>query len=255
MTMQLLRPITKPIVLSFYQTQTDTLIGTDKLTVRALAPGGFVSFYFKEPSFDQIPKACSPGDTLIGTVTYLKKDNATLGCGTRPGGYEVKYIVGDTKPPAVVTVTPTSTATPTTATSTATNTTVSTTAIVPVTVSASAVSTTSPVTVPPAVGITVDGSGGMGEGGVVGGVVVTSSPMVSPTTLATLATTAVATTTTTITPLIESTEIGTENEKKEEKKDEKESGMDIAVREAKIKFLKSQVRLIFFCFIFIFYFY
>ena len=102
MPMQLQRPIKTPVALVFYLTQSDTLLGSEKMKMatRGITPGGSTSFYFKEPSFDSIPKGASPGDILSGTITYLKKDNATLGCGTRPGGYDVKYIVGDIKAPS-----------------------------------------------------------------------------------------------------------------------------------------------------------
>ena len=59
-----------------------------------------MSFYLKEPSYDSLPKGIVPGDVLKGSITYLKKDNSTLGCGTRPGGYELRYLVADTKPPS-----------------------------------------------------------------------------------------------------------------------------------------------------------
>ena len=61
--------------------------------------GGSLSFYLKEPLYDSLPKGILPGDVLKGSITYLKKDNSTLGCGTRPGGYELRYVVADTKPP------------------------------------------------------------------------------------------------------------------------------------------------------------
>lgn len=59
-----------------------------------------MSFYLKEPSYDSLPKGILPGDVLKGSITYLKKDNSTLGCGTKPGGYELRYLVADTKPPS-----------------------------------------------------------------------------------------------------------------------------------------------------------
>ena len=99
--MQLQRPIKTPVALTFYLTQSDTLLGSDKMKMgtRGVTPGGSTSFYLKEPAFDSIPKGASPGDILSGTITYLKKDTATLGSGTKPGGYELKYIVGDIKAP------------------------------------------------------------------------------------------------------------------------------------------------------------
>ena len=106
MPMLLQRAMKTPVNLSFFLTQSDALVGTNKLTARSIAPGGSVSFYFREPNVDQIPKGALPGDTLSGKVTYLRKDKAILGCGTKPGGYEVKYVIGDTKPAAVSTSTP-----------------------------------------------------------------------------------------------------------------------------------------------------
>jgi Tripeptidyl peptidase II len=97
MSMQLQRPLKAPIPLTFFLTHSDTLVGTAKMGPRGIAPGGSVSFYCREPNADQVPKGVMPGDTLMGTITYIKKDNSALGCGTKPGGYEVKYVVGDTK--------------------------------------------------------------------------------------------------------------------------------------------------------------
>ena len=80
--------------------QTDALGGNNKVKTRPLTPGGSLSFFLKEPSFDTLPKTASPGDFLTGSITYLKKDSAVLGCGTKPGGFGVRYLVADTKPPS-----------------------------------------------------------------------------------------------------------------------------------------------------------
>lgn len=192
--MQLQRPIKSAIALTFFLTHSDTLVGTDKLSVRAVSPGGSTSFHFKEPTQEQIPKGALPGDTLFGTVTYLKKENTLIGCGTKPGGYEVKYIVGDTK----INTTSTST-TPSAATSTST--TVS--ADVEV-VSSDIVSASSPVTSP------IDG-----------------------TVLSNIKSDQDNTTPSSTSPI--------PINKEKENTPEKESGIDVAVREAKTKYLKNLV--------------
>ena len=118
MPMLLQRAMKTPVNLSFFLTQSDALVGTNKLTARSIAPGGSVSFFYREPNADQIPKGALPGDTLSGKVTYLRKEKAIVGCGTKPGGYDVKYVIGDTKPAAAAAAT-TTTPTTTTASTTA----------------------------------------------------------------------------------------------------------------------------------------
>lgn len=93
MPMQLERTLKSAMNLSFFKTQSDALIGGSKMGTRAIALGGSVSMYVKEPAADQLPKTCSPGDTLTGTVTYIKKQNNQVGCGTKPGGYPLIYTV------------------------------------------------------------------------------------------------------------------------------------------------------------------
>ena len=57
--------------------------------------------FFKEPSFDQLPKSASPGDLLTGHVTFLKRPSGQIGSSSEPGkGFPVQYSVADTKPPA-----------------------------------------------------------------------------------------------------------------------------------------------------------
>ena len=195
MPMQLKRALKTPVNLSFFLTQSDALVGTNKLGARFIAPGGSVSFFFREPTVDQIPKGVLPGDTLSGKVTYLRKDKAILGCGTKPGGYDVKYVIGDTKPAAASTTTAT------------TNTTATASASSPVTVIADGDAETTPPVVP------------------------ASTPDI----------TAIPTTDVTSTPV---TPIATSEKndlKGKEKEKEKESGIDVAVREAKTKYLKSQI--------------
>lgn len=111
MPMLLQRSLKTPVNLSFFLTQSDALVGTNKLTARSIPPGGSVSFYYREPNSDQIPKGALPGDTLSGKVTYLIKEKSRVGCGIKPGGYDVKYVIGDTKPVAAATTTATPTTT------------------------------------------------------------------------------------------------------------------------------------------------
>ena len=193
MPMQLKRAMKTSVNLSFFLTQSDALVGTNKLGARFIAPGGSVSFFFREPSADQIPKGVLPGDTLSGKVTYLRKDKAILGCGTKPGGYDVKYVIGDTKP---ATAAPTATATATATTASASS---------PVTVIADGDAEITPPIVPAS---TPDSSA-------IPTTEITSTP---------------------VTPTATS-----EKGDLKEKEKEKESGIDAAVREAKTKYLKSQI--------------
>jgi hypothetical protein len=104
------RSIKAPINIAFYKTSSDALIGTEKMKNRPLFPGGSVNFYWREPGHDQLPKTAVAGDYLSGTVTYLKKDNAQLGNGCKPGGYKIQYTIADIKcppPPTETTPTPT----------------------------------------------------------------------------------------------------------------------------------------------------
>jgi hypothetical protein len=148
---------------------------------RAVAPGGFVSFYAREPSFDQLPKQAQPGDILTGTITYIKKNTALLGSGTKPGGFAVKYVVADTKPPAAAATT----AAPATATT--------------ATAATAAVATTP---------VVVTSNANAGD-------ITSSDPTPAPDSSATPTTTSATTS-------------------------EVEGGLEAAVREAKIKYLKAQ---------------
>jgi Tripeptidyl peptidase II len=194
MPMQLKRALKTPVNLSFFLTQSDALVGTNKLGARFIAPGGSVSFFFREPTADQIPKGILPGDTLSGKVTYIRKDKAILGCGTKPGGYDVKYVIGDTKPAAASTAATTATTASASASS-------------PVTVIADGESETTPPIVPSS----------------------------------TSDTTAIPTTEATSTPVTPTATSEKGDLKGKEKEKEKESGIDAAVREAKTKYLKSQI--------------
>lgn len=97
MPMHLQRTLKSAISLTFYKTQSDTLVGADKMKGRAVSIGGQVSMYIKEMNADQLPKAVSCGDILLGSVTYLRKNAAVVGNGTKPDGYVIRYIVSDTK--------------------------------------------------------------------------------------------------------------------------------------------------------------
>lgn len=86
------------ISLNFFKTQSEALVGKDKMGTRALIKDGAVSMYIREPSHEQLPKGAATGDVLSGSITYIKKNDNTLGQGNRPGGYPIRYVVNDTKP-------------------------------------------------------------------------------------------------------------------------------------------------------------
>ena len=49
---------------------------------------------------DQLPKGVIMGETLSGSMSFIKKNEAsTLGAADKPGGYAVKYVAGPTKAP------------------------------------------------------------------------------------------------------------------------------------------------------------
>lgn len=83
--------------LSFFKTQSEALIGKDKMQTRALIKDGCISMYIQEPKYEQLPKGVSVGDVLTGSISYLKKMDGLVGAGTKPGGYKVTYAVNDTK--------------------------------------------------------------------------------------------------------------------------------------------------------------
>ena len=51
---------------------------------------------------------------ILGSLTYLAKDSSVAGADDRPGGFPVKYLVGDTKPPAASSTSSSASTTPTT---------------------------------------------------------------------------------------------------------------------------------------------
>ena len=103
MPMCLERTLVKSIPVSFFKTQVDALIGTEKVVVRGLAKGGSISMFFKEPAFDSLPKTASSGDVFSGSVTYIKANKAVVGSGTQPNGFPIKYVLADVKPPPAAT--------------------------------------------------------------------------------------------------------------------------------------------------------
>eukprot|EP01041_Mallomonas_annulata_P006918 gene6918-14055_t len=97
MPMQLERTLKSSISLNFYSTQANAMSNGNKFNSRTLQQGTVLSLMVKEPSSDQLPKTISAGDVLLGTSTYLRKLNGAMGNGTKPGGFPIRYLVGDTK--------------------------------------------------------------------------------------------------------------------------------------------------------------
>jgi hypothetical protein len=91
------RPLAKSVPLSFYKMKSDCLAGSSKQNGRAIAAGGSISMYVKEPAANQLPKHAGAGDILTGTYTCLKNNTSLLGSSTKPGGFPIRYVVADTK--------------------------------------------------------------------------------------------------------------------------------------------------------------
>lgn len=114
MPMILSRALKTSIALTAFRTKSDALIAaeSDALPSRTLSVGTSTVLYFKEPSFEQLPKGAKPGDCLVGSVTYLKKNGNAIGAADRPSGYSLIYTVADSGPAAVAKQEDASAATP-----------------------------------------------------------------------------------------------------------------------------------------------
>jgi tripeptidyl-peptidase-2 len=55
--------------------------------------GERLPLYLGNPSRSSLPKFASPGDLLLGSISYGKKGDETGGAGQRPGGYPLSYLV------------------------------------------------------------------------------------------------------------------------------------------------------------------
>lgn len=95
MTIWIERKLEKEIALTAYATREDLLIGTKRaMKKRSLRKGSQASVFFSEPSSSKIPSACKPGDILLGSSSYCSNEATLLGDGSRPGGFQVVYMVG-----------------------------------------------------------------------------------------------------------------------------------------------------------------
>ena len=100
MPVMLERVLKQSISLTSYSSQTSAARGENGGKTFSLHHGDTAVIFFKEPSFDQLPKAASPGDLLLGHVTYLKRPSGQIGLSSEPGkGFKITYSVADTKPP------------------------------------------------------------------------------------------------------------------------------------------------------------
>ena len=115
MPLLLERTLKNHITLTFYPSQTEALAGGEKLSNRTIPIGSSTSFYLREPSYDNLPKTASAGDSFTGSISYIKKNAYAIG--NSQDKYPVKYVVADTKPKAAST-TSSPTPTPTTDTTT-----------------------------------------------------------------------------------------------------------------------------------------
>jgi hypothetical protein len=161
--------------------------------------GGSISMFFREPSFDSLPKGASAGDIFSGTVTYIRANKAVVGNGTRPGGFPIRYCFADVKPPAAAPATTVSTSTPT-----------------PAQASVAAQATNK------AVAVTLVGGGGGGGGSGGEETPVSSSPSEPATSTADVASSVRDALPSSPPPVIS----------------EGDAGLEAAVKEAKIKYLK-----------------
>jgi tripeptidyl-peptidase II len=108
MPLVLERTLSKKIDISAYFRQCDAFIGgAGKIGTATLPRGENMRVFFKEPSYDSLPKFVVPGDVLSGTVRFMAtaaldgvapndKNNSTA---IRLHGYNLTYLVGSSKPP------------------------------------------------------------------------------------------------------------------------------------------------------------
>lgn len=80
----------KPIALKCYRDPDDIIRTAGFYGTRTLFQGGRAILYIATPDF---PKSVSPGDVLLGSITYAITDGVNPGAGDRPGGYPVCCVV------------------------------------------------------------------------------------------------------------------------------------------------------------------
>ncbi|XP_031094573.1 tripeptidyl-peptidase 2 isoform X2 [Ipomoea triloba] len=84
------------IRLSFYAQPDGPVTGGSNFSSSVLIPGVKEAFYLGPPSKDKLPKNCSEGSVLLGTVSYGKL-NEGKDSQKNPASYQISYMVPPTK--------------------------------------------------------------------------------------------------------------------------------------------------------------
>jgi len=92
LTIWIERKLGKAITLPAYKSHGAMVTGGAKWSRSLLRQGTTAAVFFGEPS--DIPPECECGDVLMGSATFADGSASLPGAGKRPGGTEVKYVVG-----------------------------------------------------------------------------------------------------------------------------------------------------------------
>ncbi|GMF28281.1 unnamed protein product [Phytophthora lilii] len=90
----------KEISASVFGHQDDVALGGKALDKKNLPTGKYVPLFIGEPAHDKLPAGNAVGDVLTGKIHFGQKDGAIKGCGRRPGGFDISYVI----PPAPIPV-------------------------------------------------------------------------------------------------------------------------------------------------------
>lgn len=91
LTIMIERKLGKEINLSAYKSRETMVTAGDKMRRSLIRQGTVSSVFFGEP---EVPTDCQCGDILRGSATFEDRSAKLEGASKRPGGTEIKYIVG-----------------------------------------------------------------------------------------------------------------------------------------------------------------
>ena len=86
------RPLSSPIRLSFFETESDAQAGGRRFAKRRLKAGEQASVVVAAPDSGDLPSGFSAGDQLVGNISYGAADPIRPGPGRRPGGFPLVVV-------------------------------------------------------------------------------------------------------------------------------------------------------------------
>mmetsp|Transcript_8805 Transcript_8805/g.11071 ORF Transcript_8805/g.11071 Transcript_8805/m.11071 type:complete len:1292 (+) Transcript_8805:46-3921(+) len=93
-TLWIERKLSSPLSLSAYESHSDMVSDGRKFGRMQLRKGLSVAVFFKEPNMAKLPSECKDGDIMIGVATYEDQASSLPGATHKPGGTEIKFIIG-----------------------------------------------------------------------------------------------------------------------------------------------------------------